>query len=661
MTTISVKTNPEMPAAIIGNSRMLASLRSNGEIYRLFWPYIEYGQHLGHFWPGLRITTKVEESFTRWFHLNCWDTAQHYLEHTNIFETAFSSASHAIKVTQRDFVLPDRDVLVRFYELKNEGNNPEKISFWLYCNFNIEESQLYDSGYFEPSNNSLVFYRRDIYLAVAGTGHPLTGYHLGRRGTDSDPYQAASHGTLYGNKDNIRDSAGSLSWDLGALAPGQTQTFSLYLAAGNSKEDVWQSLAETTCKSGPELLNETADYWRNWLKPATSEDSAGQATYIRSLLAVKLMCSKETGASIAAPEFDPYYLACGGYGYCWPRDAVYVAAAMDEAGYHDVAGQFYQFASSVQEQDGSWHQRYFTNGNIATTWGQQIDQTGSVLWGYRHHYNLTHDRAFLEQIWPSLTSGAMYLAENLAENGLPSPSYDIWEDFNGQATYSAAAVYAGLHAAAELARIKKCLKEKELWQQGANRVRAGILQHLWSPRYNRFRRGINRKSDRGAFEDARRRNEPAFIGKDVTGLYETYWVGEDNRADTALLGLAFPFAVISPLDRRMEATASSLEELLWNHRVGGLHRYEWDGYRNGNPWVLTTLWLCIYHCMAGNLERAGALYKWACEHTNRHRLMPEQIDKSNGLPVWVLPLSWSHAMFIMAHLALQGNLSIIKS
>jgi glucoamylase len=640
---------------------MLASLRSNGEIYRLFWPYIEYGQHLGHFWPGLRITTKVEESFTRWFHLNCWDTAQHYLEHTNIFETAFSSASHAIKVTQRDFVLPDRDVLVRFYELKNEGNNPEKISFWLYCNFNIEESQLYDSGYFEPSNNSLVFYRRDIYLAVAGTGHPLTGYHLGRRGTDSDPYQAASHGTLYGNKDNIRDSAGSLSWDLGALAPGQTQTFSLYLAAGNSKEDVWQSLAETTCKSGPELLNETADYWRNWLKPATSEDSAGQATYIRSLLAVKLMCSKETGASIAAPEFDPYYLACGGYGYCWPRDAVYVAAAMDEAGYHDVAGQFYQFASSVQEQDGSWHQRYFTNGNIATTWGQQIDQTGSVLWGYRHHYNLTHDRAFLEQIWPSLTSGAMYLAENLAENGLPSPSYDIWEDFNGQATYSAAAVYAGLHAAAELARIKKCLKEKELWQQGANRVRAGILQHLWSPRYNRFRRGINRKSDRGAFEDARRRNEPAFIGKDVTGLYETYWVGEDNRADTALLGLAFPFAVISPLDRRMEATASSLEELLWNHRVGGLHRYEWDGYRNGNPWVLTTLWLCIYHCMAGNLERAGALYKWACEHTNRHRLMPEQIDKSNGLPVWVLPLSWSHAMFIMAHLALQGNLSIIKS
>jgi GH15 family glucan-1,4-alpha-glucosidase len=157
-----------------------------------------------------------------------------------------------------------------------------------------------------------------------------------------------------------------------------------------------------------------------------------------------------------------------------------------------------------------------------------------------------------------------------------------------------------------------------------------------------------------------RKNARAFRSSDATGLYENFWVGEDSRADAALLRLAFPFAVIDPLDERMQATARSVEELLWNHHVGGLHRYEWDGYRNGNPWLITTLWLAIYHCMTGNNERASYLYEWAYKQGNQHQLLPEQVDKNHGRPAWVMPLSWSHAMFVLAHLALQGELSIIQ-
>lgn len=651
-----------MPEAIIGNSRMLASVRKNGEIFKLFWPHIEYAQHLGRFWPGLRMDATEGESFTRWFHLNVWDSTQRYLENTNVLETTLSSVSHYIKVIQRDFVLPDHDILVRFYEIRNDGEKSEKVSFLLYCNFEIEESPLYDSAYFEPSNNSLIFYRRNIYMALAGSGYPLAGYHLGRRGTGSDPYQDASRGLLWGNSDNIRESSGSLAWDLGDLQQGQSKTFSLYLAAGHGKDSVMEHLAAATAKPGSEWLDHTVSYWQGWLGPRMQPCGiyAGCPTYKRSLLAIKLLTSQETGASIAAPEFDPYYLASGGYGYCWPRDSVYIAAAMDEAGYHDLAGQFYHFASSVQEKDGSWQQRYFTDGSAAPTWGKQIDQVGSVLWGYRHHYGLTRDGCFLEEVWPSLTAGAAYLSGNLEENGLPAPSYDLWEDLHAQATYSAASVYAGLRAASELAGIKNRLVEMERWGQTAAKVKEGILKRLWSPHYNRFIRGINRRTDRGSFEDARRKGGRAFSGRDSTGLYETFWVGEDGRADAALLGLAFPFAVLDPLDERMQATARSLEELLWNHHVGGLHRYEWDGYRDSNPWLLTTLWLAIYHCMTGNIKHAGALYEWAYKHANQHQLLPEQVDKNHGGPAWVMPLSWSHAMFILAHLALQGKLSITK-
>lgn len=651
-----------MPEAIIGNSRMLVSVRKHGEIFKLFWPYIEYAQHLGRFWPGLKLAAAEGESFTRWFHLNVWEAKQRYLENTNVLETTLYSVSHYIKVIQRDFVLPDHDILVRYYEIRNDGEKPEKLSFLLYCNLEIEESPLYDSAYFEPANNSLVFYRRNIYFATTGAGYPLTGYHLGRRGTGSDPYQDASKGLLWGNSDNIRESSGSLAWDLGELPPGQCKTFSLYLAAGHGKDAVMDQLALATAKPGHEWLDDTISYWRSWLGPniQPSGDYNGYPTFKRSLLAIKLMTSKETGASIAAPEFDPYYLASGGYGYCWPRDSVYIAAAMDEAGYHGLAGQFYHFASSVQEKDGSWQQRYFTDGSAAPTWGKQVDQVGSVLWGYRHHYGLTGDRSFLERVWPSLTAGAAYLSENLEENGLPAPSYDIWEDLHAQATYSAASVYAGLKAAAELAEITGRFVEMERWGQAANKVREGILTYQWSPQYNRFVRGVNRRTDRGSFEDARHRGARAYTGRDPAGLYETFWVGEDGRADAALLGLAFPFAVLDPLDERMQKTVRSLEELLWNRHVGGLHRYEWDGYRDSNPWLITTLWLAIYHCMAGNNGRAGELYEWAYKHANQHQLLPEQVDRNHGTAAWVMPLSWSHAMFILAHLALAGELTIIR-
>jgi len=259
-----------------------------------------------------------------------------------------------------------------------------------------------------------------------------------------------------------------------------------------------------------------------------------------------------------------------------------------------------------------------------------------------------------------LEAGAEYLANSIEENGLPAPSFDPWEDELAQGTYSAAAVYAGLKAASEMAALRKERNREKLWREAAGTVREGILKHQWSDAQNSFTRGVNRRAFKEAHDYALSRGEKAFIVKDPTGLYESHWVGEDGRVDAALLGLAFPFGVLGPLDKRMRATALAIEEKLWNHNVGGLHRYEGDSYRGGNPWLITTLWLAIYHCMSGNHGRAEELYNWCLAQANQHLLLPEQADKNNGGPVWVLPLNWSHAMFVLAHLALHGKLSIIR-
>ena len=134
---------------------MLACHRENGEIFKLFWPHIEYGQHLGHFWPGIRIAYPEWKGFTKWFHLNIWENSQRYIDNTNILETTLTSNTHHIKVTQSDFVLPDSDILVRHYQFKNEGKKSEQITFFIYCSFTIEGSAIQDGAYIDFSNHSL--------------------------------------------------------------------------------------------------------------------------------------------------------------------------------------------------------------------------------------------------------------------------------------------------------------------------------------------------------------------------------------------------------------------------------------------------------------------------------------------------------------------------
>ncbi|NQS75046.1 MAG: hypothetical protein HQP61_01190 [Peptococcaceae bacterium] len=649
---------PEMPVAIIGNSKMLACHRENGEIFKLFWPHIEYGQHLGHFWPGIRIAYPEWKGFTKWFHLNIWENTQRYIDNTNILETTLTSNTHHIKVTQSDFVLPDNDILVRHYQFKNEGKKSEQITFFIYCSFTIEGSAIQDGAYIDFSNNSLVFFRRNVYLALAGAGYPLAGYQCGRRGTGSDPFQDASKGFLQGAGDNILHSAGSLAWDLGELDPGNSKAFTLYLAAGQNEDQVRSLLAAAGAKNGEQWLEKTKQFWQGWLEPSLNLiGEEEQSPFSRSLLTIRLLTNKETGASIAAPELDPYYTASGGYGYCWPRDSVFITAAQDEAGYHDPARQFYNFAASVQDRDGSWHQRYFTDGALAPFWGKQIDEVGSVLWGYGHHFHLTGDQGFANSIWPSLEAGADYLTANIQENGLPIASFDPWEDLYGQATYSAAAAFAGLKAAADLAHSLGKKEKSNSWLAGSEQIKEGILKHQWSDRRNSFIRGAKHRIHGDHYNHILHTGGRAHITKDPTGLYVTHWTDMDERIDAALLGLAYPFAVLEPTDRRMAATVEAIEKNLWNHNVGGIHRYEGDNYRGGNPWLITSLWLAIYYCLAGNRSRAGELYQWTLEQANQHLLFPEQADKHHGGPAWVLPLTWSHAMYVLTHLALKGKLS----
>ncbi|MFZ5597287.1 MAG: glycoside hydrolase family 15 protein [Bacillota bacterium] len=647
--------DPLMPGGITGNGRMLCSIRQNGMLHRLFWPHIDWGQHMGIFMVGIQ----EPGGNTHWLDSDEFMHTQSYPGNSSILETVIKTPGEDLEISQTDLVMPDNDILVRVYRIANRGPAVRSLNLIAYCSFSIEESSHQDGMSYLPASQALVQFRRDVYLGLKCPDRTPYGFHCGRRNAPSDPFAGISRGEFWGNSDNIMSGAGALGWSIGLINPGEEKTLTLVLAAAHSEDDLLELLGLPALLNPEELIKKTRRHWEDWLEQGNSANGRTENTplYRRSLLSMKLMSDSSSGASVAAPEFDSHYAASGGYGYCWPRDGMFVALALDETGFHDEAELFYKFAARTQNRDGSWHQRYFMNGCPAPTWGQQIDQAGAVLWGYHHHYSITGDAEFLVAVWPSVLSGADYLARNISSNGLPAPSMELWEDDFSQSSYSSAAVYGGLKASALMADALDKTPLKEKWNQHADAVRESIIANLWRDDIKTFIKSVNRRVYEWDYCRAMENGQDAKQLQVPGTPYSYFAVPFDLRMDAALLGLCYPFGVFPPDDLRMLATVEAIEKKLQNGVVGGIHRYEGDSYAGGNPWVITTLWMSVFHSLRGNYNRAGELLRWSEKNCSPTGLLPEQVHRENGGPAWVLPLNWSHAMYVLASRALSGRLS----
>jgi len=656
-----VKNKPYLVDAILGNSRMLATLTGDGEIQRLFWPHIDGGQQVHRLLGGVAVNGEV-----LWQDDPSWTAEQAYEPDQNILVTTARLAS-GLTVRHTDAATPDRDLFLRQVTLTNGGAEPVRFQYLLFQWIRIDENPLYNTALYDEPSDSLMAYRRDLFVAV-GADRPLSTFTVG---TGSDPYDRASHLQFPGRAIANGDVSAAGLWDLGEVGPGESVTLALYWAFGRTPVEVRGLLEAARREGAAGLLAAVRAYWTDFLSqarrinPAVREslppalsglsESASpaeiEALYRRSLLTFKLMSDEQTGAVIAAPEFDPSFQQCGGYAYCWGRDAAYITVAMDLAGYHSMAGAFYRWALSSQEPEGWWMHRHYATGHWGPSWGLiQVDETGSILYGMALHAKLHGGVGFARQVWDSVRKAADWLVGNMdPQTGLPKPAVDLWEERVAQLTYSSAAVYGGLMAAADLADMVGQGETGARYRQAAADLQQAVLRE--GVRDGSFLRGRFLQVEPERFEQARSAGLAGKVEATKKG-HTRYLLDEDPVADTSLLGMSTPFKLVAPDHPVMVKTADRLVEQLWSTPSGGMLRYTGDRYQGGrNPWVLCTLWLGIYEAERGNRAKAEQILDWAVARRTRTGLLAEQVDPVTGEAVWVVPLTWSHAMYVL--LALQ--------
>ncbi len=642
---------PYINNAVVGNGSMLGCITESGELIRLYWPEIDYPQHLEKMLTGF-YDTRVSNS-TIWFSEGDHEFHQRYLEDTNILETTAIFSKLPLQVSQIDFCLPDEDVLVRHYVIKNLGSSDISIGIGVASHV-ISSQQDMGNTLFDFQLDALVHYRHDGYWAI-GSSREVREFQTG-----NNPFGAVWAGKLVGVDETGMSPDGAISWDLGILPPESKTAFTLYMAFAPTLTQVKALTERMKASKFDELLAYTRNYWHDYLrscKGVKSGNDKADRVYRRSLLMFGLMADKNTGGLLASPEIDEGFTQCGRYAFCWGRDAAFITQALDEAGLYQDTARFYDWAVRVQDTEGFWHQRYHMNGNLAPSWGIQIDETGSVLFGMLKHYHATKDRLFLDRMWPAVVRAADFLKGFIdSDTGLPQPSFDLWEERKGEHTYSTAAVIAGLNAAAEIGRQIGASKEIiEKWHQAAQQMQQAMLKELVDHETGTFLRSIRTKLNPWGSEPS---NQTVQIRVNPKGFF---WEVSlfDRKMDISLLGPFIPFGILKADDPVIRNTASRLEKQLACEGVGGLKRYEDDNYAGGNPWIIATLWMAMLHLETGDLQKAAEYLQWSIKCSTHLDLLPEQVDRQDGKPCWVVPLTWSHAMFVLtlqSFLAKGGDL-----
>jgi GH15 family glucan-1,4-alpha-glucosidase len=411
-----------------------------------------------------------------------------------------------------------------------------------------------------------------------------------------------------------------------------------------------------------EALRHVREMDQTWLRslkkaPAHVPDLQ-QKQYQRTLLTLKQM-QDPTGGIIAAPEFHYNLTHCGGYAFCWGRDAGFISYAMDVCGMFAESARFYRYMQTCQSADGSFLHRHDMEGRLGASWGLlQPDETASVVFGFWQHVKLAENRALAEELKPMVEKAANWLSSSRhpLDPELPIPGFDLWEEREGVHYYSVAAMAAGLRAAIDLYSYMQW-PVPSTWTERARELVA-LCNSERFVQTGRFARTLLRRVSPWQRSLIEEQGETLHLYRSPAGR-PIYALEQDHVVDISQVAAVYPYEVLD-LKKHRAAYNELLEDVmqrLWRAEAGGLGRYEADHYRDGNPWILTTIWLALaaVHQQdneSGPQEKqwqvARTAWQWTLEHIPAEGQLPEQVDPLSGRPSWVMPLTWSHAMFALA-------------
>ena len=638
---------------MIGNGNVLVGYDANYSIRDLFYPHVGLeNQTLGNV---CRSGFFVDGRFA-WLEDPAWQRQLGYWQDTLVTDVTLSHPGLGISVHFEDFVDMARDYLIR--KVRVTSINPvANLRVFFHHDWYMHESDLGTTVLYEPEHRAVIAYKGDRWAlagGICGGEFGISSWATGKKGAGlSGTWVDAEDGELGRNPIDQGAVDSTIAFHLGGLGAGATAELTHWITFGKNVTDVTIYGQDLILARDPETyLVRTRTYWDRWSDKEHShiEQALGPAVrhlYRRSVLTVRTQVDNR-GGIVAANDYDITKFARDTYSYVWPRDGALVANALDRAGHEDITRKFFEFCQEVVTPEGWFLHKYAPDGQPGSSWHPwvdaggarvlpiQEDETGLVIWALWEHFQIHRNLDFAMGLYSNLVvPAATWMASYVdPRNGLPKPSWDLWEERWGVHAFTLGAVWGGLTGAAKFAELYGDRASYERFSGAAADLRKATDNHLYRADLGRFARRLT-------------------IDPDGTPQ-------ADVVLDSALYGL-WRFGMYEATEPRIVQTMGAIRDQLSNKAAsGGQARYSNDYYFQvehdaarvpGNPWFICTLWLAQWHIATAKtldeLAAARAILDWVVTHKTEAGMLSEQCDPNTGAPLSVAPLTWSHAELLV--------------
>jgi len=638
---------------VLGNGNSLVGFDATYSVRDIYYPRVGDANHtMGNV---CHVGFFVDGRFA-WLEDGAWQRQLAYVEDSLVSDVTLTHKGLGISVTFEDYIDLARNWFIRNLTVTSPAGFSSGIAFFHY-DWYIEGSDIGNTVLYEPRHRAVIAYKANRYFLIGGQSGPdygITSWANGKKGNGAaGTWVDAEDGVLGKNPIEQGSVDCTVAFDLGAAAANEPRTLNHWLCMGTRLSEVTTYGQDLITSRGPDTyLGRTRTYWQVWSEKDhrhIDEELGPDASklYRRSVLTARTHVDNR-GAVIASTDFDITKFARDTYAYAWPRDGAIVANALDRAGHEDSTRQFFNFCQQALVEEGFFLHKYTPYGQPGSSWlpwvdshgartlPVQEDETGLVLWSLWQHYRIHRNLDFVVGLYSTLIIPAADWMVSYVDqrNGLPMPSWDLWEERWGVHAFTVGSVWGGLEAARSFADLFGDTKAYVRYRDATERLREASDTNLHSSELGRFPRRITVEDDES--------------------------VTVDTVLDSAIYGL-WRFGMYPPGDPRVVDTMHAIADQLSNKaNCGGIARYTDDYYFQvehdtrlvpGNPWFMCTMWLAQWYIATAktqaDLAPAKRMIDWAVEHQLPGGLLSEQLDPHTGAALSVSPLTWSHAEYIV--------------
>lgn len=631
----------------LGNGTVLIGLDSWGQVKDLYFHYAGLENHISEKLVH-KIGLWINGALT-WIDDGSWSVSIDYEKETMASSILAENQKAGIKIYFSDVLYNEMNIFIRQITVENLFDMRRDIKIFFNQQFNISQTHIGDTGYYDPLAKAIVHYkgRRVFLINAMCDNNNFSEYSIGLIGIEgkTGTYKDAEDGVLTMNpiENGQVDSVIAVNLD---LPPKDKKTLFYWMTIGKSIKRV-RYLNKVVLERKPgDIIKTTKDYWNAWVNNqkfsfyGLSEEMI--KLFKKSLIIIRTHVNNN-GSIIASGDSDMLQYGRDTYSYVWPRDGAFSALALAKAGDFNASHRFFEFCSKIISDDGYFMHKYRPDKSLGSSWhpwvrnGQvqipiQEDETALVINSLWTHFELSKDLEFIEGIYNRLVKSPAEFMVNYRDKktGLPKPSYDIWEEKYGISTFTSSTVYQALVVAGKFAKLLGKEKSATKYYQAAESIKEGIIKYLYDPNESIFYKLIN-------IEDGNIIPDKTIDFSSIYGIYK--------------------FKVLDLGDSRLSsAFAKFVDRLSVKTPVAGIARREADQYHSfggnvpGNPWIITTLWRTQYRI--DNLKNESELadivkdFAWVVDKALPSGILPEQMNPYTGEHVSAAPLIWSHAEYV---------------